>query len=188
MTLNEELEHVAREIKDAERRRAEIYKRSIDAPEAEKVCADWMSKMILEHEPSPAAKHGWVVDDIVWKDAEMLKPSWRTRGSVGPVFVSVRPCDKRFGGKTYLGVLLGDFPVSLSCAYGPATRVLEIEPAMHNPCIYIPDMGEVVFGCGSWWGVIDSPDKLREITVADIDSVWYVRALRSFGVEHRKDE
>ena len=48
---------------------------------------------------------------------------------------------------------------------------------MHNPMIWIPERGEIVYGCGSWWGSIESMDQLSEITDATISNVWYVKAL-----------
>jgi hypothetical protein len=43
--------------------------------------------------------------------------------------------------------------------------------------IFIPEVNEVVWGCGSWWGKIKSEDDLKTITDEDINNVWYVKAL-----------
>lgn len=77
-------------------------------------------------------------------------------------FVSVRPCGDEYGGKTYLGLYVGDVDIGLP-----------------NPCIWVPELKEYIFGCESWWGVIKSPEDLRKITDLDIESQWYVRALRA---------
>jgi len=76
-------------------------------------------------------------------------------------FVSVRPCGDEHGNKTYLGIYVGDVNIGIP-----------------NPCIWVPDLKEYIFGCESWWGRIKSPEQLRQITDADIENVWYVRALR----------
>jgi hypothetical protein len=62
--------------------------------------------------------------------------------------------------------------------FNPKTGVLEVGLAMHNPAIWVPDLKRIVFGMESWWGVIDNPDDLKQITDADIQNVWYVKALQ----------
>lgn len=49
---------------------------------------------------------------------------------------------------------------------------------MHNPAMYVPGLNDIVFGAGSWWRQIKSPEGLAEISDKDIDSVWYMRALK----------
>ena len=41
-----------------------------------------------------------------------------------------------------------------------------------------PEMGEVVYGCESWWAAIENEDDLKEISDLDINSIWYVKALK----------
>jgi hypothetical protein len=50
---------------------------------------------------------------------------------------------------------------------------------MHNPAIFVPTLGKLLYGCELWWSKISSPDDLRTISDADIDNVWYVQALKS---------
>jgi|SRR6185437_15970712 len=89
-------------------------------------------------------------------------------------WVSIRPCE---GTNTYLGVLLGYFPVDFFHSYNVKTKVLSVFPHS-NPAIYVPDLKRVVWGCESWWGIIDTPEKLRKISDTDIQNVWYVKALK----------
>lgn len=90
-------------------------------------------------------------------------------------WVAVRAVDSD---KTLLGVLLGDLPVSPMVRYRPATG--ELFFAMrNNPAIWVPELGRIVFGYESWWGKIKSPEHLRTITDDDIQSVWYVQALKA---------
>jgi hypothetical protein len=93
-------------------------------------------------------------------------------------FVSVRPCDPKFENKTFLGIMIGDLALGLGYSFNPDTGVLKILRHMDNPMIFIPDVNEVVFGCGSWWGRIRKPEDLQQITDADIDNIWYVKALK----------
>jgi hypothetical protein len=93
-------------------------------------------------------------------------------------FVAVRPCAGEYQGKTYLGILLGEIAESTLVQYDDA-RVLRIEPSLHNPIIFIPDLLTVVRGYESWFKRIRSKEDLSVITNQDIQNVWYVRALKS---------
>jgi hypothetical protein len=98
-------------------------------------------------------------------------------------WVAIRPCGDEHKGRTYLGFLLGDIALSLSARFDRESGVMSISPAMHNPAIWVPDLGRIVFGCESWWGEIKCADGLRQITDAHIDDVWYVRALKDIGAK-----
>jgi hypothetical protein len=90
--------------------------------------------------------------------------------------VAVRPCAKEFEGKTFLGVYIG------VAALGSSVRIEEdaivCEWTSYNPAILIPELGKIVYGCGSWWRVIRSEDDLKTISDSDIENIWYVKALR----------
>jgi hypothetical protein len=96
-------------------------------------------------------------------------------------WVSVRPCNEEYENKTFLGVLLGDLPVSTFVVHRK-DQVLELFHS-HNPAVYVPELKKIIFGCESWWGVIKSPEHLRKITDEDIDNVWYVQALKQLAKE-----
>ena len=49
---------------------------------------------------------------------------------------------------------------------------------MHNPAIYVPELGKVIYGMESWWHAIKDEKELKDITDNDIDNVWYVKALK----------
>ena len=88
--------------------------------------------------------------------------------------VAVRPVNSE---KTYLGVYLGEIPIRVSHAFDPKTKELNFYIGS-NPAICIPDLGcRVVMGAGSWWRELKSKDQLKDITDADIQNVWYVKAL-----------
>lgn len=90
---------------------------------------------------------------------------------------SIRPVSDT---KTYLGVYLGDLQCDSNYSWSVKTHVLTVMPHS-NPAIYVPDLKRVVWGYESWWGIIDSEEKLRQITDADIQNVWYVRALKEMA-------
>lgn len=117
----------------------------------------------------------WIVTGIEWDKREALRPAVFSRGIT---WVSVRPCDEECKGKTYLGWLLGEIALSQSVRLrGDGT--LEVSMSMHNPAIFVPDLERVVYGAGSWWAAIKTADDLRRISDADVENVWYVRALRA---------
>lgn len=97
--------------------------------------------------------------------------------------VKVRHCDSE---KTYLGIHLGDLPVSTYVTY--KDRELKVSQ-MINPAIFVPELSRVVYGCESWWGFIDSMDELSDITDEDIQSQWYVKLLQDYICKgEKKDE
>jgi hypothetical protein len=95
-------------------------------------------------------------------------------------WVSVRPCAKEYEDKTFLGIYLGDLLTGGTEMYNVQSKQVEVM-LNSNPAIYVPDLKKIVWGMESWWGVIDSPEKLRKISNADIENVWYVRALKDLS-------
>ena len=94
--------------------------------------------------------------------------------------VAVRPCKKEYGDKTYLGILLGDLPYASHAGYLEEEKKLTIS-AMTNPCIFVPELKTLVWGMGSWWHEIQSPEELRDITDDTIQSQWYVQLLKEMS-------
>lgn len=93
-------------------------------------------------------------------------------------FVRISPCAEEYKGKTYLGLFLGDLPGGPSVSYSDEAKVLTIKPFM-NPAIYVFDLKKIVFGMESWWGVVESEDDLKKITLETINDQWYVKALKA---------
>jgi len=90
--------------------------------------------------------------------------------------VKVRPCGKEYKSKTYLGILLGDIPLSISHSIDKEGNVTTSR-SMYNPAIFIPELKDIVFGCESWWGKIKSKEDLKDITDDTIKNTWYVNML-----------
>ena len=93
-------------------------------------------------------------------------------------FVSVRPCAKEYGGKTYLGLYLGDLPFDHYVTHNSETKELNVGVSL-NPANFIFELNKIIYGCESWWGVIESEEELKEITKDDINNIWYVKALKA---------
>ncbi len=178
MTLNDEIKDIEAQIRALEERKREIFRKSIEAPDDEKVCSNDMAEMLAEPAWPPHREHEpWVVEHIAWAENAELVASNRGSGFL----VKVRPCDKELEGKTFLGIYLGEVALSIRATYNADARTIGISPTMHNPAMWVPALGRVIYGCGSWWGRIKTEADLRQISDADIDSVWYVQALRSLA-------
>jgi hypothetical protein len=125
------------------------------------------------------------VKSIEWdEDAGPISPD-RIFGAKAGAWVAVRPVGEE---KTYLGVMLGDYrPPSL--AFNHETGEIRVTKRVFgNPAMWVPDLDRVVMGWGSWWGEIRTPDDLRQITNADIENVWYVKALKALSENAAKQD
>ena len=92
--------------------------------------------------------------------------------------VKIRPCNKEYGDKTYLGLYLGNQPWSQTVSYNKELGELTVGMAT-NPAIYVFDLQRIIFGAESWWSIIENPEELKDITDDDINSQWYVKALKA---------
>lgn len=172
-TLREELANIDEQINALEEKRREIYRRSITAPEAEKVCENSLARLIAEPDSGgleyPVSVHGIHFEGDLVED-------WRQKANH---LVSVRPCGDDFGGKTFLGIHLGDVARTVGCSYDRESGVLGFFVGAHNPALWVPSLKRVIFGCESHLQVIESEAQLREISDEMIDGIWYVQAMKS---------
>ncbi|MGN0730362.1 MAG: hypothetical protein ACI4MA_00465 [Treponema sp.] len=90
----------------------------------------------------------------------------------------IRLCGDKYKGKTYLGIYLGDLPIEIITTFKNDTKILE-NSFLSNPGILVPELKKIVYGCESWWSVIESADDSKELTDEDIENTWYVKLLRS---------
>lgn len=90
--------------------------------------------------------------------------------------VEIRPCEDKYQGKTYLGVLLGNFPQSVKGKID--NGILKISANMHNPLIYIFETNSLVFGSDSFWRKIKNVEDLNNITEDEITNTWYIKLLK----------
>lgn len=117
------------------------------------------------------------VKSIKWDGTQDPITPDRLFGAEAGAWVAVRPVGDE---KTYLGVMLGDYaPPTLR--FDRETGELTVGRSIGNPAMWVPDLNRVVMGWGSWWSEIKSADDLRQITDADIENVWYVKALKAIS-------
>ena len=100
----------------------------------------------------------------------------------------VRPCGEEYGGKTYIGIFLGDIPHSPHVSHNPQTGALQIR-AHCNPAIFVPTLNKVIFGMESWWSIVrNEKDMDKEITDELINNQWYVRLAKMMSGDERQKE
>ena len=100
--------------------------------------------------------------------------------------VRIQPCADEYKGKTYLGFYLGNIARYPDCSI--AKEVITVDVGGHNPAIFIPELGKIIYGYESYWGKINSPDELKDITADEINNLWYVKALKEQLEKSVKDE
>jgi hypothetical protein len=132
------------------------------------------------------------IDDIVLKSVSVVKEGMIYNSGD---LVAIRPCGEEYKNQTYLGVYLGDIARGVGVSYdkdskdkdGNTKKVLIVGLSGHNPAIFVPDLGKIVFGCESWWTRIKDETHLKKITDEDIDNQWYVKLFKKMMEDERQD-
>lgn len=186
MSLREELESVRKQIAALEQRRCEIYAASLAAPAEEKICIDSIARDLSE--PTEDAAQEPLLVRAMTVRGDVVGSSWLSSGEEKRgAWVAIRPCDEACAGKTFLGIYIGDVAMGLNSSFHRESGVLTITYGHHNPAIWVPDLKRIVFGAESWWGILKSPDDLRQITDADIHGIWYVQALKALSEQRAEN-
>ena len=116
--------------------------------------------------------------ELRYRESEPIK----TRRCGTPV--KVRSCKKEHGEKTYFGILIGDVALSIGHSVDD-DGVVTAERQMYNPAIFVPELNDIVYGCSSWWGEIESEKELKNmITEETVSDVWYVKLISHMHGEH----
>lgn len=123
------------------------------------------------------------VNKVETEKIEYNKDSWHCK--MGQL-VKVRPCGEEYGGKTYVGFYIGDLPLCTTGSYNQEEGIYHVG-LLPNPAIFVPELRKIIFGCGSWWGAIKSPDEIKDITDDDISNVWYVKLAKAICGEEKKE-
>ena len=108
--------------------------------------------------------------------------SWHAK--VGQL-VAVRPCGDEYEKKTYIGFYLGDLPLAITHSFNEKTGILKAG-TFDNPAMFVPELGKIIWGCGSWWHAIKNEEELREISDDDISNVWYVKLAKKLSESTEK--
>lgn len=95
-----------------------------------------------------------------------------------PELVKIRPCNKKYNNKTFLGILIDyDFPINSSFLYSKESKTLTLIME-GNPGIYVPELNEIMFGYESFWQKINNIEEISDITDETIDDLWYIKLLK----------
>ena len=174
------LKEIEEEIDKLEKEADTIYRKSLLAPENEKVVEDWIAKLHTE-DPLPRFPVPVEVYGLTSRGRVLYERTCKTGD-----LVKIRPCAPEHKNKTFLGVYIGDIATGVGATLNPKDGVLGVHPAEHNPAILVPELGKLVFGYESWWGPIKSEEELKQITNDDIANVWYVKLWKQM-FEEKKD-
>ena len=115
------------------------------------------------------------------------KPPFLGRYKIGDI-CAVRPVTDNPENKSYLGVYLGDLPTGIMHSIKGDELIPMIGAFNRNPAIYCFELKRVVMGYESWWCRLDAIEDFKEITNADIDSVWYVQILKAMATKDAEPE
>lgn len=152
--------------------------------------ADFMSQLsghIKEHQEAHTfcenIKFPLEITDVKIVGNSSFNPSGTKVGDL----VSVKPCGDKYKNKTYLGIYLGDLPADYSYMLHNETKNLKVQ-VVSNPAMYVFELKEIIYGCGSYWYVIKSIDDFKEITDEQIENTWYVKLLKEMGEQEKSKE
>lgn len=99
--------------------------------------------------------------------------------------VKIRPVSDP---KTYLGIHIGSIATDFYADLHEDRDFIEVGFVDHNPAIFVPELGRVVFGYESWWSVVESPEQLlATITDADLQR-WGKSLSLLLELTHRQSE
>lgn len=104
-------------------------------------------------------------------ETEDIKPY--TLGYECGALCEIRPCGEEYENKSYLGIYLGELPITIATSYDKDTGILK-NRAVNNPAIFVPELKKIIYGCESWWRKIESADDFAGISDNDIENTWYV--------------
>ncbi len=97
--------------------------------------------------------------------------------------VAIRPVAEKYGKKTYLGFYLGDMATGSGLAL--SEDMIHVKYANHNPAIFVPELGVVLFGYESWWGEITGEDDFKKIT--DV-RMWKAMAAKDAAINDNPEK
>jgi hypothetical protein len=111
--------------------------------------------------------------DVAHPTNKAIEDGWMHK--IGTL-VKIRPCGEEYKNKTYLGFYIGD--IALGSSISVTDEKIQLNFSGHNPAIFVPEIGKIIYGCESWWGEIKDEKELSSITDSDIQNVWYVKLLK----------
>lgn len=86
----------------------------------------------------------------------------------------IRPCDERYQHKSYLGIYLGELPISIVSNLD--NNGILTNSALTNPAIFVPALKKIIYGCESWWREIKDINDFKSID-KDTKNQWYGKSI-----------
>lgn len=186
-TLRQRLDAAHRKEKKLQEEIRAIYAESLQAAKPDKLCEDWIAEMLSDsYSPDIPRKLSKSFDLRAF--AGPSGPAMLVRNGSSGRPVRIRPCDPELKDQTFFGIYLGDLALGIVYELNRESGIAHSRWSWHNPAIWVPSLGRIVMGSGSWWGIIRDEKDLKEITDETIRNVWYVKALRDAGVEAKGED
>lgn len=113
-------------------------------------------------------------------DIENAKIETNGIGHTCGTLCEITPCGKEYEGKSYIGIYIGDLPISIMTSFDEKKGILK-NSTMNNPAIFVPELKRIIYGCESWWREINSIDDFKGISKEDIENTWYVKLLKALS-------
>lgn len=92
-------------------------------------------------------------------ESEEIKP--HTLGYECGTLCEIRPCGEEYENKSYLGIYLGELPISISTSYDTNTGVLK-NRAVNNPAIFVPELKKIIYDTKAGGGKLSQQMTLPE--------------------------
>ena len=90
----------------------------------------------------------------------------------------IKPCNEKYNDKTFIGIYLGEMPIQILSSFNEETRILT-NSTLNNPAIFVPELKKIIYGCESWWKIIEKIEDFKNISNEDIENTWYVKLLKN---------
>jgi hypothetical protein len=169
-TLRQELEQLEADLGALNERRADLYRRSLEASQGDKACTDLVSAAMLGGPLAATNKIPWPVElaGIAWTDGN--SPCYLAARA----WVRVRP----FGAeKDSLGFHIGDVATGVQARLGEGD-LLHLSHVAHAPVLYVPELGQIVSGLAAQWHAIEGPEGLEDFDGDGTLAPWVAQAER----------
>jgi hypothetical protein len=180
--LGRELLEIEAELMLLNRRRAEIYQRSLKAAEDEKACIDAVANAMLSGPLSAKNEITWPIDvnGVAWADEPAAFQRMRERAWVKLAL-------KKQPEYSYLGLHLADIATAVQARYG-SEKLLHLSHAGHVPAYWCPAIARVVLPAEATVSVLSGPDELTDLYGPEAVHPWHAFAWEDLSADRSDDE
>lgn len=180
--LERELLEIEAELILLNRRRAELYRRSLKAAEHEKACIDTVANAMLLGPLSATNEITWPLDvnGVAWADDPAAFKRMRERGWVKLAL-------KKQPEYSYLGLHLADIATAVQARFG-SDKLLHLSHAGHVPAYWCPAIARVVLPAEANISHLNGPDDLTDLYGPEAVHPWHAFAWEDLSADRSDDD